>query len=79
MSEITLSEQELQRITGGYKRPGDQLQELQRQGFNRARIGRVTGRVILERAHYDAVCAGRDNVTAPGPQVRPPQLRAVHG
>lgn len=79
MSTITLSEQELQDVTGGYKRPGDQLQELRRQGFSRARIGRVTGRVILERAHYDAVCAGRDIVTAPGPQLRPPQLRAVHG
>lgn len=79
MSMITLSEQELRELTGGYKRPGDQLRELHRQGFNRARIGRVNGRVILERAHYDAVCAGRDIVTAPGPQVRPPQLRAVHG
>lgn len=54
---ITLLPKELEAITG-YKRPGDQLVELQRQGFMRARRSRTTGDIILERAHYDAVCAG---------------------
>ncbi len=58
MSPSVLSSAEIERIAGGYKRPGDQLRELHRQGFHRARIGRVTGQVILERPHYDAVCAG---------------------
>jgi hypothetical protein len=58
MIDITLSADEIVRITGGYKRPGDQLRALRDQGFYRARIGKVAHEVILERAHYDAVCAG---------------------
>lgn len=77
MTSITLSPEELLQVTGGYKRPGDQLQELRRQGFHRARLAKVAGGVILERAHYDAVCAGRQPEEAPGPQVRPPKLRSV--
>jgi hypothetical protein len=76
MSDVTLSPAEIQAIAGGYKRPGDQLRELHRQGFHRARLGRVTGQVILERAHYDAVCAGAGKVDDDRPHVRP-TLRAV--
>lgn len=81
---IILSSAEIRQLTG-YKRPGDQLAELRRQGFLRARRSRVTGEVILERAHYDAVCSGHlvQPLTA-RPQVRPPRngqrpqvLRAV--
>lgn len=54
---VVLTQDEIHSLTG-YKRPGDQLRELKRQGFYRARIGRVTGEVILERPHYDAVCIG---------------------
>lgn len=53
---IILDAEELERVTG-YKTPKRQVQELHRQGFYRARIA-ATGNVILERAHYDAVCAG---------------------
>ena len=53
---IILDADELERVTG-YKTPKRQEKELHRQGFYRARIA-VTGNVILERAHYDAVCAG---------------------
>jgi hypothetical protein len=53
---ITLTTCEVERLTG-YRRPGDQLAELQRRGFFRARRSRCTGDVILERAHYDAVCS----------------------
>lgn len=56
MSPI-LEHEELQRLTG-YKRPCDQLAELLRQGFYRARRSRADGSVILERPHYDAVCTG---------------------
>lgn len=74
---ITLPEDEIVTVAGGYKRPGDQLRELHRQGFYRAGKSRITGRVVLERAHYDAVCAGaRPEQQAPAPRVRSP-LRAV--
>lgn len=72
--DIILSAEELIAITG-YKRPGDQLAELQLRGFHRARRSRVTGEVILERAHYDAVCAG-SQARANVPRLRP-SLKAV--
>ena len=80
--DTILSQEEIEAITGGYKRPGDQLRELHALGFFRARIGRVTGKVILERPHYDAVAtgqlAGAGADKAPRrPKVRVPQLRAV--
>jgi hypothetical protein len=77
MSDVTLSPAELEAVTGGYKRPGDQLRELHDRGFVRARIGKVTGKVILERAHYDAVSAGAVQAgSGERPRVRP-SLRAV--
>ena len=53
---ITLSVDELIRITG-YEQPNRQVKELLDRGFWRARIGRM-GEAILERVHYEAVCAG---------------------
>ncbi len=41
-----------------YRQPVKQVEELHRQGFWRARRGAVSGRVILERSHYEAVCGG---------------------
>ncbi len=76
MSDITLSPAEIQEVAGGYKRPGDQLAELHRRGFWRARIGKITGQVILERAHYDAICAGAAQPGSERPRVRP-NLRAI--
>lgn len=78
---IVLSAAELVRLTG-YRRPGDQLAELLRRGFNRARRSRCTGDVILERAHYDAVCAGGLRglpAAEERPKVIPPTLKLVHG
>lgn len=72
---ITLSADELFAITG-YQRPGDQLAELQQRGFYRARRSKVTGQVILERAHYEAVCAGGGSKPANVPRLRP-SLRAI--
>jgi hypothetical protein len=55
MAELLLSPEEVAELTR-YSRPAEQLAELHRQGFHRARRDRF-GRVVLERAHYDAVCA----------------------
>jgi hypothetical protein len=68
----TLSAQEVAQVTG-YKRPADQLEELHRQGFYRARRSPTTGAIILEREHYTAVCAG--SRTENTPKLRTPQLR----
>jgi hypothetical protein len=54
MSDLILSPADLVALSGGYKRPRDQVAELHRRGFARARIGKVTGKVILERAHLIA-------------------------
>lgn len=70
---LTLTPDELHALTR-YRRAGDQLRELHLQGFSRARLGR-DGSVILERAHYEAVCQGQR--AAELPKVRPPKLRAV--
>lgn len=70
---ITLTDDELVTVTGGYRQAAAQLKELHRQGFYRARRAPITGRVILERAHYDAVTAGGiqpANNTAYRPKVR---------
>jgi hypothetical protein len=56
VSDLIPAEQ-IQQLTG-YKRPADQLRELLRQGFYRARLAPVTGHVVLERPHYDAVAQG---------------------
>lgn len=63
--QLTLSRSELAELTG-YRRAADQLRELHAQGFFRARVR--GGAVILERAHYDAVCVGAK--TASQPKVR---------
>lgn len=61
---IILTSEELAGVTG-YRTPKRQLEELHRQGFYRARISATTGNVILERAHYDAVCAGEKSPKEP--------------
>ncbi|MFD2755963.1 DUF4224 domain-containing protein [Comamonas terrae] len=73
-TNITLSEQEIADITG-YRQPARQLAQLLALGFFRARISR-SGRVLLERAHYDAVCTGATSTSmAQQPQLRKPSLR----
>jgi len=76
MTDVTLSPEEVQTVAGGYKRPRDQLTELHRRGFYRARIGRITGQVILERAHYDAICTGAAQAGNDGARARP-TLRVI--
>lgn len=69
---LTLTPDELHALTG-YRRPGDQLSELHRLGFWRARRSPTTGAVILEREHYQAVVAGGD--AQPKRQTSAPRLR----
>lgn len=71
---IVLSPGELEALTG-YRRPCDQITELLRQGYYRARRSSTTGTVILERAHYEAVARGV--AAEPTPKLRQPKLKAV--
>ena len=63
----TLTDEELREITG-YRQPAKQLAELHRLGYFRARRSPTTGRIIVERLHYEAVIAGR---AAEQPRQRP--------
>jgi hypothetical protein len=55
---LNLSAAEVQEAAGGYVYPARQLRELHARGFVLATIGRH-GRVVLPRAHYDAVVSGQ--------------------
>jgi hypothetical protein len=70
---LVLSAEELRALTG-YRVPSKQLQELRRQGFWRARRSPMTGRVILERSHYEAVTRG--DIKKPEPMLRSERMRA---
>lgn len=63
VAPLLLTPDELARLTG-YRRAAEQLEELHRQGFARARRDRL-GNVILERAHYDAVARGHTEPARP--------------
>lgn len=78
MTTSVLSPEELFEVTG-YRQPARQLRELHKQGYYRARLAKVTGTVILERPHYDAVAGGAlpANQEQYRPQVKPPRLRRV--
>lgn len=56
IESLLLSHEEIVTLTG-YRQPASQLRELHRNGFIRARRNCI-GAVVLERAHYIAVCAG---------------------
>lgn len=71
LAGLVLTADELHQLTG-YRQPTAQLAELKRQGFWRARRS-VTGGVILERSHYEAVCRGEQG--QPAPKVRQPAVR----
>lgn len=70
---LLLSSVELQEMTG-YAKPALQLKVLLAQGFYRARRNALN-RVVLERAHYEAVCAGAAtsiSISRERPQVASP-------
>ncbi len=69
---LILTPAEVEALTG-YRSPAHQLAELLRQGFWRARRS-VAGQVVLERAHYEAVCRG-EAAPRPAPKLREPALR----
>lgn len=73
--DLLLTREEIIRLAGGYKQPARQMEELRRQGYYRARRAPLTGEVILERAHYEAVCAGleaqRDKLGPSAPELLP--------
>jgi hypothetical protein len=73
MMSITLTADELRLLTG-YQQPGRQLEELRRQGYWRARRSPI-GYVILERAHYEAVCRGERPPAEVGRDAGRPKLR----
>lgn len=54
-SELLLSADEIAAVTG-YRKPALQVRELHSRGFVRARVN-VLNRVVLERAHFEAVCS----------------------
>jgi hypothetical protein len=71
VSNIVMSPVEIEAITQ-YRLPTMQLNELRRQGFFRARMGRRG--VVLERGHYNAVVAGQvQGIAAPAANL--PKLR----
>lgn len=69
-ADLLLTDAELVALTG-YKRAAEQIAELHRQGFVRARKS-MAGGVILERAHYEAVCRAP---LVQAPRVRKPAVR----
>lgn len=70
---LNLSATEVVEASGGYKRPAEQLEELHRRGFVRAWRRRSSGKVVLERAHYDSVVRGQfGSVASPETAARPP-------
>ena len=73
---LTLTPAELVVLTGGLTQPRRQVDELRRHGFWRARLGR-DNQVILERAHYEAVCAGALRPGVVSTDTVRPQVRAV--
>lgn len=71
---LTVPPEEIAEITG-YRQPAAQLRALQGLGFWRARRAAMTGAVVLERAHYEAVCKGARQGGAAN-DGREPQLRS---
>lgn len=68
-----LTETELFELTR-YKRPADQLRVLLERGFYRA-YRASTGDVVLERPHFEAVCAGITKAAdAPRAKIKPLRL-----
>lgn len=72
---LTLTPTELAELTGGLTLPRCQLNELRRRGFVRARL--VRGKVILERAHYEAVSRGEFTAAPEKGDTARPHLRAI--
>ena len=71
---LTLTPAELHEITG-YTQPTRQLAMLRERGYWRAWMQH--GCVILERAHYEAVCSGLMQQNGSRGNMHEPQLRSI--
>lgn len=74
--DVTLTEQQVVDLSGGYEQPARQLRALHARGYWRAYIGK-NGKVVLERAHYEAVSSGLATAPARAPKLRTPSLRTA--
>lgn len=72
-TRITFSQSELVELTR-YTRPTKQLAILHLRGFHRAYLDH-NGQVVLERAHYEAVCRGE--IQPARPRVKPPAVKRL--
>jgi len=70
-ADLLLSLGEIKAACGGYVQPAKQLEILLKRGFYRAWRSPVTGAVILERAHYEAVCQVATKQPANDAKARP--------
>lgn len=73
---LRLTPAEIDQLTPGLVLPAAKLRELHRRGFWRAWVARDRS-IVLERAHYDAVCAGALPPGAKPADTGRPQLRPV--
>lgn len=69
-----LTADEITALAPGLKQPAAILRELHDAGFRRARISH--GVIIVERAHYEAVCRGEFGAPR-GPAHNEPKLRQI--
>lgn len=76
MSDVILTDEQVQKLSGGYVLPARQLRALHSRGYWRAYIGK-TGRVVLETAHYEAVSSGQATAPARTPKLRTPTMRTA--
>jgi hypothetical protein len=77
MSSVVLSDDEVIAASGGYTRAADQLKVLHGRGFHRAYVSPKTGKVVLERPHYDAVASGTAAANQAPTARKRPKLREV--
>ncbi|MDB5730706.1 MAG: hypothetical protein JWQ03_601 [Variovorax sp.] len=72
-SGLNLTDDEVRDAAGGYCYPARQLRELHDRGYTLAYMGK-NNRVVLPRAHYDAVVSGQFRREPDKPaQRQPPQ------
>lgn len=72
---LLLTADEIRTLTGELQLPRCQVRVLRERGFIRARLER--GKVVLERAHYEAVCRGEFAADGKSGDNARPQLRAI--
>jgi hypothetical protein len=74
MTTLRLTDAELDELCPGLTQQAARLRHLREQGFVRARL--VHGRIVLERAHYEAVCRG-EFAAAGRPDYDGPRIKSL--